>query len=107
LGCHFYRTDAGKEPVREWLKGLPGDVRKQIGEDIKFVQWNWPVGKPFVDSFGAGLFEVRSTYDKNEYRVLFCIVDSSMILLHSVHKKTRRTLPTDLALARRRQKGSP
>ena len=30
----FYRTQAGNEPVREWLKSLPRDDRKVIGEDI-------------------------------------------------------------------------
>ena len=32
----FYRTEAGGEPVREWLKSLPSrEDRKRIGEDIK------------------------------------------------------------------------
>jgi hypothetical protein len=26
----FYRTEAGGEPVREWLKGLPLEDRKRI-----------------------------------------------------------------------------
>ncbi len=30
----FYKSDAGKEPVRIWLKKLPSDDRKVIGEDI-------------------------------------------------------------------------
>jgi predicted XRE-type DNA-binding protein len=33
LACRFYRTDSGNEPVRDWLKGLPAEVRKAIGED--------------------------------------------------------------------------
>ncbi|HWR69172.1 MAG TPA: hypothetical protein VN416_09140 [Desulfomonilia bacterium] len=35
----FYRTLAGREPVREWLKGLPKEEKKLIGEDIKAVQF--------------------------------------------------------------------
>jgi hypothetical protein len=31
----FYRTEAGGEPVREWLKELSSGDRKGIGEDIK------------------------------------------------------------------------
>ncbi len=31
----FYKSDAGKEPVRIWLKKLPSDDRKVIGEDIR------------------------------------------------------------------------
>jgi len=34
----FFRTDAGGEPVRNWLKSLPtSEDRKRIGEDIKTV----------------------------------------------------------------------
>ena len=34
LQAVFYRSVAGKEPVRDWLKGLPKVDRKAIGEDI-------------------------------------------------------------------------
>jgi hypothetical protein len=34
LGCQFYRTDTGAQPVREWLLGLAHEVRVQIGSDI-------------------------------------------------------------------------
>jgi hypothetical protein len=34
----FYRTEAGGEPVREWLLSLLADDRKRIGEDIKTVR---------------------------------------------------------------------
>jgi hypothetical protein len=36
----FFRTEAGGEPVRDWLKGLPSsEDRKRIGEDIKTVEF--------------------------------------------------------------------
>ena len=33
----FFKTEAGNEPVREWLKTMDKDDRKLIGEDIKLV----------------------------------------------------------------------
>jgi hypothetical protein len=30
----FFRTLAGSEPVREWLKELPEEERQAIGEDL-------------------------------------------------------------------------
>lgn len=40
----FYRTAAGGEPVRDWLKKLqPIEDRKQIGVDIKTVEFGWPI----------------------------------------------------------------
>lgn len=104
LACRFYRTEAGNEPVREWLKSLPPEVRKDIGSDIQQVQWRWPVGKPLVDGFGGGLFEVRTDFDGDIYRVLFCLDDVTMVLLHGFKKKSRRTPKPDLDLARKRQR---
>jgi hypothetical protein len=43
----FYRTEAGGEPVREWLKSLPSrEDRKRIGEDVKTIEFGWPMGMP-------------------------------------------------------------
>lgn len=104
LACRFYRTASGSEPVRDWLKNLPAEVRKEIGSDIQQVQWLWPVGKPLVDGFGDGLFEVRTSLDRNIYRVLFCLDTSTMVLLHGFKKKSQRAPKVDLDLAKRRQK---
>ena len=34
LPARFYRSDAGREPVREWLKGLDVTDRRIIGERV-------------------------------------------------------------------------
>jgi phage-related protein len=41
---------------------------------------------------------------KNEYRVFFCIVGSVMVFLHGIQKKSQKTPPSAVALARARQK---
>ena len=70
----FYRTEAGGEPVREWLKGLSPEDRKRIGEDIKTVEFGWPVGMPVCKPLGNGIYEVRSSLAQNHIaRVLFYI----------------------------------
>ncbi len=60
LPAVFFRTESGREPVREWLKDLPKNERKIIGEDIMTVQFRWPLGIPQVDHLGSGIWEVRS-----------------------------------------------
>jgi len=105
LECRFYRTTLGNEPVREWLKSLPAEVRAEIGSDIAQVQWRWPIGKPLVDGFGHGLFEVRTNWNGNIYRVLFCFVSATIVLLHGFQKKSQKTPTADVELARRRMKG--
>ena len=98
----FYRTEAHGEPVREWLKALPADDRKRIGEDIKTVEFGWPIGMPVCRLLSDGIYEVRTNLSQNRVsRVLFYIDRKSrMVLLHAFIKKTRKTPDEDLALAR-------
>ena len=42
----FYRTNQGKEPVREWLKDLDPTDRKIVGDDLQTLEYGWPIGMP-------------------------------------------------------------
>jgi phage-related protein len=99
----FFRTEAGGEPVRDWLKRLPSsEDRRRVGEDIKTVEFGWPIGMPLCRPMGSGIYEVRTTLAQNRIaRVLFYIDKRArMVLLHGFIKKTRMTPATDLDLAR-------
>jgi phage-related protein len=105
LPAAFYRLPSGREPVREWLKSLDPADRKIIGEDIKDVEFSWPIGMPLVRPLGGGLWEVRSEITQGRIaRVVFCIAEQHMVLLHGFVKKTQKTPDADLDLARRRKK---
>jgi phage-related protein len=100
----FFRTVAGGEPLRECLRSLsPIEDRKQIGVDIKTVEFGWPIGMPVCRPLGDGLYEVRSSLTQNRIaRVLFYIdARGRMVLLHGFIKKTQKTPPADLELARK------
>lgn len=104
LSVVFFLTDSGAEPVREWLKSLDKEERKTIGEDIKLVQFRWPLGMPLVRKMEADLWEVRSHLsDGRIARVFFTVHGGEMALLHSFIKKSRKTPVKDLELARRRK----
>ena len=107
LPAHFYRSATGREPVREWLKSLAADDRRTIGEDIKDVEYSWPIGMPLVRSLGHGLWEVRSDLQGGRTaRVIFSVERGCLLLLHAFLKTSRTTPSRDLALARRRHQGS-
>jgi phage-related protein len=107
LPAHFYRSARGREPVREWLKGLEAEDRKVIGEDIKDVEFSWPIGMPLVGSLGRELWEVRSRLPRGRLaRVIFCVEQGHMVLLHGFIKKTQKTPQHDLELAFKRSKGA-
>ena len=93
--------------MREWLKGLELEDRKLIGEDIKDVEFAWPIGMPLVRSLSHGLWEVRSGLPRGRIaRVLFCVEPQRMVLLHGFIKKTQRTLERDIDLALKRKRGA-
>jgi phage-related protein len=98
----FFRTAAGNEPVREWLRAMNAEDRRRIGEDIKTVEFGWPVGMPTCRAMGGSLHEVRTRLSGNRIaRVLFYIDrHERMIVLHGFIKKSRATPAADLALAR-------
>ncbi len=104
LTVRFYREASGSEPMRDWLKSLPGNEKREIGIDIKTVQFGWPLGMPVVDFIERDIWEVRSRLSTRIARVLFTLDGSHMILLHGFIKKDRKMPKPDLDLARQRLK---
>jgi phage-related protein len=87
---------------REWLKNLDAIDRRTIGEDIKDVEFSWPIGMPLVRPLGQNIWEVRSTLPRGRIaRVLFCIEEDCMVLLHGFMKKTQRTPQADLGVLKK------
>jgi phage-related protein len=82
--------------VREWLKGLEREDRKVIGEDIKDVEFSWPIRMPLVRWLGNKLWEVRSSLPRAVLRGLF----------HGFMKKSQMPPQRDIDLALKRKKGT-
>ncbi len=100
----FFLTESGREPVREWLLKLDKDDRKTIGQDIKLLQFRWPLGMPFVRKLEPDLWEVRSHLKGGRTaRVCFTVKGNEMALLHGFLKKTEKTPLRELELARERK----
>ncbi|GHU11897.1 hypothetical protein FACS1894185_5860 [Betaproteobacteria bacterium] len=105
LSVKFFCQDAsGSEPVRDWLQALPLAEKKAIGQDIKAVQFGWPLGLPLVDHLGGDVWEVRTRLENRIARILFVVDGNLMVLLHGFIKKDQKTPKQDLALARDRLK---
>ena len=102
LSVAFFRTASGNEPAREWLKSLPREERRIIGEDIKTVQFGWPLGMPLVRKLDKALWEVRSRLPNRIARVIFTSGEGRMVLLHGFIKKSQKTPQEDLELAKTR-----
>ncbi|NJL09525.1 MAG: type II toxin-antitoxin system RelE/ParE family toxin [Calothrix sp. SM1_7_51] len=106
IPASFYKNENGTEPVRDWLKSLESEERLLIGTDIKTVEYGFPIGMPTCRPMGNGLYEVRTNLPQSrKARVLFCIHEGYMVLLHGFIKKTQKTpkQELDLALERKQQ----
>jgi phage-related protein len=104
LEVNFYVTEQGNEPVRDWLKSSNTADKKRIGEDIKTVQFGWPLGMPLVKHLDGDIWEVRVNLSTSIARVLFVLDRRSMVLIHGFIKKQQKTLKSDLDLAKDRVK---
>jgi phage-related protein len=106
LPAYFYQSLSGVEPVREWLKSpaFSAAERRKLGEAIKRVEFGWSIGLPVCRSLGSGLWEVRTDLGRRTARILFCVRDARMVLLHGFIKKSRATPNEDLMLAQGRRR---
>ncbi len=107
----FYASDSGNEPVKEALLDLGRPTKTVVGEDIRFVELNWRVDRPYVDRLRSGrgefeetLYEVRHTVADIEYRTLFFVSGSQMVLAHFFKKTSQKTPKSDLDLGWDRMK---
>lgn len=98
----FFRLDSGREPVREWLSDMSRDNRKTLGEDIKTLQFGWPVGMPLARKMDINLWELRSTTSSGIARTFFTVYQKKIVLLHGFVKKSQKTPSNELATAKRR-----
>jgi len=88
------------------LRSFPEDARREAGQQLFQVQMgeNPDDWKP-MESVGSGVREIRIRSGNGVYRVMYVakFVDA-IYVLHSFQKKTQKTSPGDLDLARRRYK---
>lgn len=104
LAVAFYRSLSGGEPVLDWLRSLSSQDKKAIGEDLRTIQIGWPLGMPAVRKMESGIWEAKVSLENRIARILFTVAEREMILLHGFIKKSARTPPDELELARKRMK---
>ncbi|MBT8070227.1 MAG: type II toxin-antitoxin system RelE/ParE family toxin [Gammaproteobacteria bacterium] len=76
--------------------------RKTVGEDIKTLQFGWPVGMPLSRKMSENLWDLRSDLPSGIARIFFTIYEEHIVLLHGFVKKSKKTPQKELALAKRR-----
>lgn len=66
------------------------------------MQFGWPIGMPLARKLDEDLWELRSKVSSGVARTFFSVFERKIVLLHGFIKKSQKTPPNELALAKRR-----
>ena len=101
----FYRAPSGKQPVVDFLRSLRPAERAKIGRTFDLVEQFGPrVGMPFVRHLGSDIWEMRTPYAGQTFRVFFFIDSNNLVAIHAIIKKTTKTPGKDVEIAADRMK---
>ena len=94
------------EKLQQAILDLPrGLLARYLHLTDRMVEYGPDLGMPHTRAMGSGLFELRLKSQEGIGRVFYCtVVGSRIIMLHQFVKKTERTPPRELAVARKRMK---
>jgi phage-related protein len=89
----------------EVLALSPGFLARFIRYAERMEMFGPDLGMPHTRSMGGGLFELRIKAAEGIARVFYCtVVDRRIVVLHQFVKKSEKTPPKELEIARRRMK---
>jgi phage-related protein len=98
----FYETAKGNSPVRRFLEGLADDDAAVVVVEMKAVQAQGLTAARHLD---GEIYEVRASGKDEIFRVLFAKegrYGQVLLALDGFTKKTQKTPPAHISLARRR-----
>lgn len=101
-----WRVTFYSEKLQREILGLPaGFVARFIRYSERMERFGPDLGMPHTRYMGGGLFELRIKASEGIARVFYCVVvGSEIVMLHQFTKKSQKTPPRELDVARRRMK---
>ena len=101
----FYTTAAEYSPVRAFIDSLPEPQQAKILRGVLLLQENGTaLREPSVKPLGDGLWELRTVFGGEAFRIIyFTWTGRRFVLLHAFQKKTQKTPPGEIDLARGRR----
>ncbi len=102
----LFAEEDGSCPLLDWLDGLPPKVQdKCIVRIERLAAMGHELRRPEADFLRDGIYELRTSLQGVQYRILYFFHKSRAVLSHGLIKKQREVPPKeiDLAIARRAQ----
>lgn len=102
----FYDAPNGELPAKEFLDSLDVKMRAKMAHTIGILQANGVQTRlPYSEHLDDGIFEVRAKVGSDISRVLyFFFVGKSIVLTNGFIKKTQKTPPREIELAKKYRK---
>ena len=97
----YYELPSGEKPVEQFIDSLDLKMRvKALGSIDILAEFGITLREPYSKAIGNGLFELRIKFAGDITRIFyFFVVDNRIILTNGFVKKTRKTPPSEVALA--------
>jgi phage-related protein len=88
----FYRDEAGKVPVVEWLEALRRTDRKAYAKCVvrirRLAEMGHELRRPEADFLREGIYELRAKKGRVNYRILYFFHGSQVAILgHALSKE--------------------
>jgi phage-related protein len=100
----YYEDEKNNRPVEEFINDLDPKAKAKVLARIEFLGEHWhELRRPYIDSLGGGLYELRVIFSGNQVRVIYAYMFKDyIVLLHGFIKKTRAVSENDMLKARNR-----
>ena len=102
----FYETEDGDKPVFDFMISLEPKMRAKVGAMMQLLaEKGNELRKPYTEHLDDGIFELRTIQGNNISRTLFFFYAGHRIIItNGFIKKTQKTPPKEISLAKARRK---
>ena len=91
------RITAYKSYYDDFMSTLTEGVRKKIHYGLDLLATQERVSRKFIDHIKDGLYELRTEYEGNIYRIFFIFDEGKIVVLfNGFQKKTRKTPKSEI-----------
>jgi phage-related protein len=98
-----FRDTDGTIPLQEWLEELeysePKAYAKCLARILELAENGNQMRRPHADYLRDGVYELRATLGKDQYRVLYFFCGKNIVALSHGTTKKREVPPEDIELA--------